>query len=93
MSFPSQSTVAAFHKSAIGASYGKPSEECDLNRNVVVLLVIKVEGNETIVDTVTVCGRAKIPPELCKARDKPTPLLRITVITSMRFGRLSSWKI
>lgn len=45
-SSPSQSTLATFHRSVIGASHGKSPEERNLECDVAVLLFIIVDGTQ-----------------------------------------------
>lgn len=61
MSFRSQSTVGAFHRSLLGASYrnaAKVSENRGLKHDLAVSLFLNVDCKATKVGAVTLCGRA-----------------------------------
>lgn len=55
MSTPSESTLAALQSATIDDDYGKAAEERGLIRNIRTMLLIKVDGNEIKVWTVTFC--------------------------------------
>lgn len=56
MSSPPKSTLAAFHRSVIGGSYGMPAQKSGLKRNVAVSLLISVDGIATSLITATLGG-------------------------------------
>lgn len=58
MSPPSQSTLAAFYRSVIGSTHGKPAEERGLKCDDAVSQFMNVDGNGNRVGTATLCGRA-----------------------------------
>lgn len=60
MSFLYEYTLTAFHRSIIGDDNGKVDEERGLIHDVPITLFINVNGNETRVGTVTLCGRAGV---------------------------------
>lgn len=82
MSSPYQSTLAAFHRFVIDASYGKPAEECGLNCNVAVPLGTNVDDNASRVGTATLCSVHAMKTAPCSDRCTITPSPTTAGVTS-----------
>lgn len=90
--FLSQMYPCSVPRSIICDDYRMLAEECDLNCNVAITLLINVGGNAPKVDIATRAGGQAMKSALGSTKCSTTPSPTITALTTSSFAQQSSWR-